>query len=163
MLTEESRHLEVQPGVETRYAIIRAFNLPSTPSRRIALHRIAPTSSRASTIPLVAHPSHPAKKWYYTPLSRPFNHKANPLPPCPGRQAPHPARTRAPPGKVHRHRAPGHDELGVADQHPARHVLFHRRSPAAPLVHCARRERARRQGPRPDDPGMSPFPHQMGG
>lgn len=72
-----------------------------------------------------------------------------------GRQAPQPARARAAPGQVRGHGTPGHDELGVEDEHPPRHVLEHRRAPSAAVIHCAGPERAGGQSARRHDSGTS--------
>lgn len=61
---------------------------------------------------------HRTAKWYV-----PAAYSAHPilkanLLPQPGRQTPHPTRTRAPPGQIHRHRTPRHDILGMENQHP---------------------------------------------
>lgn len=60
----------------------------------------------------------------------------------PGGQASYPARTRTPAGQIYRHRTRRHYKLGVAHEHPSRHILVHCRPPSAPFVHCAGGERA---------------------
>ncbi len=72
----------------------------------------------------------------------------------PGGQASYPARTRTPAGQIYRYRARRHYELGVAHEHPSRHVLVRRRPPPAPIVHCTGRERATDEDEGQDDPGM---------
>lgn len=73
-----------------------------------------------------------------------------------GRQAPHPTRARAPPGQVHRHWAPRHDELGVEDQHPPRHQGQRRRPHALALLHGPRPERAHGKGEGAAHPANGP-------
>lgn len=85
------------------------------------------------------------------PLDRPAN-------PGPGRQAPYATGTRAPASQVYRHWTPRHDVLGVANQHRARHVQFHRRPSVPAGLSVPRLERAVGQVPRPahsqDDPAL---------
>lgn len=65
-----------------------------------------------------------------------------------GRQAAHATRTRAPAGEIRRHWPPGHNLLGVEDQHPPRHQGQHCWPHALAFLHVTRSERAHGQGAR---------------